>query len=191
MDKQRNTMIARYGVPHPKQCEEIKQREREHNREKYGYDYYWQTKEGKEKIRKTNVEKYGVENPAASDEIRAKINQTLLENGTVKTSSQQIELKEMLDMMYGECKLNYPCGKCFLDCAINIKGCLIDVEYDGRYWHQDEQRDRRRDEFVKSCGYKILRIRANHSIPTEGQLTEAIDYLLKEGNDFTTIELDI
>lgn len=60
-----------------------------------------------------------------------------------------------------------------------------------KYWHQDYQKDRRRDEFVKSQGYKVLRIRANKSLPTNEQIINAIDYLVKDNHSYTSIELDI
>ena len=67
-----------------------------------------------------------------------------------------------------------PCDKCSLDCVVCVEGFYIDVEYDGAYWHQDKQKDRRRDNFVKTQGYKIFRIRGDKkdNLPSEEQIKE-------------------
>lgn len=96
----------------------------------------------------------------------------------------------MLKKEYGNCELNKQCGSNILDCVVIIGNIKIDVEYDGSYWHQDEQKDRRRDEVVKSYGYKILRIRGGHKLPTLSQLQEAINYLCIDGNNFSRIRLN-
>ena len=124
----------------------------------YGTDNPFASEIVKSKIKKTNLEKYGVENPGQSKVIKEKIAQSWYKNGSVKTSKPQIEIYEMLQQQYGNCELNYPCGRCSLDCVININGIKIDVEFDGSHWHDDPDYDRRRDEFVKSQGYKVLRI---------------------------------
>ena len=88
-----------------------------------------------------------------------------------------------------DCDLNKPCDSCFLDCAIVYNSINIDVEYDGEYWHQDEQQDRRRDEFVKSQGYKILRIRGRYDIPTKEQLVQHIEELVNSQHTFDVIKM--
>lgn len=189
--KQKETMIRVYGVDHPKKSEEIRAKEREHNQEKYGCDYYWQTEEGKERIRNTNLEKYGVECTLQLSEVREKGLQTMIYNRTYKTSKPQAELSNLLTKIYGKCEYNKPCGTKLLDCVIIVDGQMIDVEYDGRYWHQDKERDKLRDEFCKTQGYKILRIDATHSIPTEEQIKQAVDKLINQDLDSVCITLDI
>lgn len=187
----KNTMLEKYGVEHPKQNEDIKAKEREHNRAKYGVDYYSQTAECRERTIQTNLSKYGYECTLQVPSIREKGVQTLIENQKCPTSKQQIELHEMLKNIYGHCEINYPCGRCLLDCMLNIDGAFVDIEYDGAYWHQDEQRDRRRDEFVKSQGYKVFRIKGGRKLPTQEQIVQAIDYLVKGNHSFTEIDLNI
>ena len=97
----------------------------------------------------------------------------------------------MLSNIYGNCDMNVPCDDVLLDCVISINGIKIDVEYDGSYWHRDVQKDRRRDEYVKSQGYKVLRIKSRRSIPTQMQIKEKIDYLVKGNHSYTELELDI
>lgn len=62
--------------------------------------------------------------------------------------------------------------------------------YKSWYWHQDSQRDRRRDEHFKSKGWKVLRIKSGHKLPTEEQLFEAIDKLINTNRKYTEIKLD-
>lgn len=188
-EKQRQTLLNNYGVEHPKQSDIIKERERLRNIEKYGCEYPSQTTEVKDKMKETCLEKYGVEYSLSAPEVREKINNTLLANGTVKTSKQQLQLQQLLKDIYGECELNKPCGTCLLDCAIIVNEIQIDVEYDGWYWHQDVQRDRRRDEFVKTQGYKILRIKGNYKIPTKEQLIQHITELVNSNHTFDVINL--
>lgn len=190
-EKQRNTLIERYGVDHPKKSIEIREREKINNRKKYGCDYYSQTEEGKKRVRETNLQKYGVPCTLQSKEVRAKGIETMLKNGICMTSKQQIQVFSLLKELYGNCEMNKPCGNNILDCVVVVDGYMIDVEYDGRYWHQDKQRDRKRDEFCKSQGYKILRINARKSIPSKKQIQEAIDRLVNQGYQYTYILLDI
>lgn len=187
--RQKDTIFAKYGVYHPKQSEEIKAKERQHNLEKYGYEYVLQVPEVKEKSKTTCLKKYGVEYTLSSDEVRAKGVQTLLAQGKVCTSKQQIELYEMLKAEYGGCQLNYPCGRFSLDCMLEVNGIFIDIEYDGWYWHQDKQRDRRRDEVVKSKGYKVFRIVSDKKLPTIEQIREKIDFLITTQHKFAQLNL--
>lgn len=189
--KQKETMIQKYGVDYPKKSEEIRAKEREHNRQKYGYDYYWQTEEAKTQIKNTNLKKYGVECTLQLPEIREKGLQTMIRNRTYKTSKLQERLCELLIQMYGECEYNKPCGTKLLDCVITVGSQMIDVEYDGRYWHQDKERDKLRDEFCISQGYKVLRINSRYSLPSEECIYEAISQLIDEDLDSVCIMLDI
>ena len=173
--RQRNSVFAKYGVYHPKQNKEIKAKERQHNLDKYGYEYVAQVPKFKEKMKATCLERYGVECGLSSDEIRAKGVLTLLEQGDVYTSKQQIELCEILKAEYGNCNLNQPCGRFSLDCVIVVNDIHIDVEFDGWYWHQNKQRDRRRDEVVKSKGYKVFRILSDKKLPTGEKVGEKVE----------------
>lgn len=87
-------------------------------------------------------------------------------------------------------ELNYPISNVNLDVAIFIGGIKIDLEYDARFWHQDKQKDRRRDEFLKLQGWKILKIRSGHKIPTLEQIEKAISKLINLDRIFTQIVLD-
>ena len=70
-------------------------------------------------------------------------------------------------------------------------GTRIDFEYDGSFWHDNKQKiqDRRRDEFLKKQGYKILRIESDRGIPTWETLLDKINYL-KNGHSFAYAKID-
>ena len=95
----------------------------------------------------------------------------------------------MLKDIYVDCELNYLVSNCFLDCLVVVNDIRIDVEYDGEFWHQDKQKDRKRDEFLKSLGYKILRIKSAHNIPSIEELKNAIDILVTTNKKYTEIQL--
>lgn len=183
------TNLDRYGFDVPSKNPLVKEKVKQTNIKKFGVSNYSMTEECKDKIKATNLQKYGYEYVLQVPEIREKISNSLLNNGTCKTSKQQLELFNLLNEMYGNCKLNLPCGCNSLDCVVDIDGVKIDIEYDGWYWHQDEQRDRRRDEYVKSCGYKILRIVGEKNIPTKQELKEAIDKLVLTEYKFYKINM--
>lgn len=101
----------------------------------------------------------------------------------VMTSKAQRKIAKMLGA-----SLNYPISKMIVDiCLVADK---IVIEYDGWFYHKDSQvADRRRDEYLKSLGYKILRVKSRRKIPDIQQLRNGIDYL-KNGHTFTEIVLD-
>lgn len=206
--------LAKYGETSYLKTDECKNRIRQTNLEKYGYEWRLQNPEyiqwlkntliekyggigmgseiTKEKILTTNKERYGYEYPTQSDVVQEKIHRTLFQNGTCATSKPQIELFNKLKKIYGNCELNYPCGRCSLDCMIIVDGIKIDIEYDGQYWHKNKgSKDYQRDWFVRSQGYKILRINGNTQIPTEEDIKNAINYLMKPENCYTKITTDI
>lgn len=187
--RQQEAIFEKYGVYHPKQSKAIREKERQHNLEKYGYEYVTQVPEFRQKMKETCMKNYGVECSLSSDEVRAKGVKTLLEKGKVFTSRQQVELCEMLKELYGNCELNYPCGKFSLDCMVIVDNLCIDVEYDGWYWHRDKQRDRRRDEVVKSRGYKVFRIISDRKLPHIEQIQEKIIFLTTTTHYFTYLNL--
>lgn len=188
-EKIKETNKEIYGYERPSCSEIVQEKTRATNRERFGADYYTQTEEYKERAKLTNLRKFGCEYPMQNPEIRAKANETLSKNGNCKTSIPQKKLHDLLEKIYGKCELNYPVGSCSLDCYIKVNQIKIDVEYDGWYWHQDKQRDRRRDEFIKSKGYKILRIVGDKKIPTKEEITKAIDILVNTSSEFYLIDM--
>lgn len=81
-----------------------------------------------------------------------------------------------------------------MDCLVKFKDVLIDVEYDGWYWHKDRgEYDRRRNYYVINNGYRILRIKADKkdTLPSKQQIQEAIDYLVKDNHHLTYIDMNV
>ena len=72
-----------------------------------------------------------------------------------------------------------------------VNDVLINIEYDGKFWHNNPQSDRKRDEFVKSQGYKIIRIKGSHNIPSLEQIQSAIEKLINSEHKFIEIDMNI
>lgn len=187
------TTIEKFGVENVFQNEEIKEKSRRTVKEKYGVDNISQSPEIKKKKEETSEKRYGHKYPLQSPAIQEKMRKTFYENNTAPTSSQQREIFNMCKEMYPNFRveLNYPLKDLSLDIFITTpENINIDIEYDGWYWHKDKIKDRRRDEVVKSYGYKVIRIRSGYKIPTKEQLQESINYVLQEGKNFSRITLD-
>lgn len=188
-NKLKKTNVKRYGYEYTLQNEEIRNKGKQTSLERYGKESYTQTQEYNEKVKIISLEKYGVEHFLQNSEVIEKRMQTLYNNGTCPTSSQQIEIyNQLLNLKYN-IELNYPVSRCNLDIALFVDNIKIDIEYDGWYWH-DSQKDRKRDEFLKSQGWKILRIKSANKIPSLEQIQEGIFKLVNTDRTFTKITLD-
>jgi len=212
-EKMKNTSLKNWNTEYPLQNKEIRERIKQTNISKYGYENSSQNKEIREKIQQTNLERYGNIIPVLSNDIKFKIintnlnrygceypfqspiirekgRNTLYQNGTCKTSTQQLYIYNLLKENNYNVELNYPLSRINLDVAIFIDNIKIDLEYDSWYFHKDKQKDRRRDEFVKSHGWKILRVRSGHLLPTLEQIKQQIEYLINNNKSFAQIILD-
>lgn len=69
-------------------------------------------------------------------------------------------------------------GNYFLDiCILDFK---LNIEYDGNYWHSfTEEKDRKRDDFLLSYGYNIIRIKSDRKIPEESYIINYIKTILQ------------
>lgn len=208
------TNLNKYGVEHVSQAEEIKEKVKKTNMDRYGFPVALKSPEILLKTRETNLKKYGVEWAALSSEVIAKrkktvferygveyitqskefmekSRKTLAENGTVPTSSQQIEIYNMMKENNYSVKINHPISSVNLDVAFFIDNFKIDIEYDGWYWHKNKQvEDRKRDEFLKSQGWKVLRIKSYREIPRIEQILESIEKLITTTRTYTEIVMD-
>lgn len=171
--------LQKYGVDCPMKLPEIQEKARQTNMLRYGFEYSSQSPEVKAKAIQTSLSKYGTEWPIMSDEVRARAMKSFYLHGTQVVSSQQYYIYDVLMNHYGEdcVKLNYPCGRCSLDIVVLFDDININIEYDGAFWHTDLNKDRRRDEFVKTQGYRILRIKSNHLTPNFTDLVDKIESL--------------
>lgn len=189
-EKLKNTFIERYGVDNYAKTDECKEKCKQTSIENWGTEYPSQSEIIKQRRNATNLKKYGCENVSNNDDIKEKRAKTFYKNGTTRTSSQQIEIFKQLEKNNFNVKLNYPVSSISLDVAIFIDELKIDLEYDGWKWHQNQQRDRRRDEFLKSEGWKIVRIKSGHKLPTFEQIQTSINKLVNSDRTFTQIVLD-
>lgn len=181
--KIKNTMLEKYGVENVSEVKEIKEKRKETLLKRYGVDHPMKVEEFKEKAKSTFIDHYGVDSPLKSDVIREKIMKTVTKNGTVSTSSQQLELFNICKDIFPNfiVTLNKPVSLLCLDIEIiTEKGIKIDLEYDGSYWHKDYQKDRKRDEVLKTFGYKIIRVKSKRKLPTINQIKEAVNYVLED-----------
>lgn len=188
-EKMKRTNLERYGVEYFSQTNTFKTKYQSACMEKYGVKNAFAAEEIKEKIYQTNIDKYGFKSPMQNKDIKAKAMATLSNNGNVPTSTQQLSLYEIIKQKYPKTQLNYQLNSCILDIFVCIDDINIDVEYDGSYWHQDKQRDLKRDKFLQSQGFKTLRIRSGHLLPDEDELFSAIDYLTTTDHCFKEIIL--
>ncbi|MBA7679116.1 hypothetical protein ES703_87399 [subsurface metagenome] len=78
-------------------------------------------------------------------------------------SRPQVKLFSIVKDLYPEAKMEYSVevpivgGTIYLD--IGIPSQMLDIEYDGRFWHEDEDLDSDRDKVLQILGWKIVRFR--------------------------------
>ena len=212
-NKAKQTCLKKYGSENSFGSEEIKKKIKEYWKNKYGVEHYSQTDDFKKKYKNVCLEKYGVTTtlnlpqareagrkywqdlygvnyPLQSSEFWKNVFFKKLKenNPSIWTSKPQNKVFNMLKEAKYNVFENYLFDKLVLDVALFIDDVKIDIEYDGWYWHQNKQRDRARDEILKSNGWKVLRIKGGDKVPTLSQLEEAINYLL-DGHEFSRIVL--
>lgn len=215
-EKRLHTFQTRYNVNNPFELESVKEKSKQTNLKKYGVEFGAQSLKVKEKIKRTNLKKYGCKAPAQSLEVQSKIINTNLQRYGVPYTQQnkkvrqktlntlckkgyyrskpEQELCELLIHIFGKehCFPSFILDEVVLDCKLSLYSINIDIEYDGQFWHKNkEYKDLRRDKFVQSQGYKILRIKGNYEIPSKSQLIKAINYLLITIHNHYTIITDI
>lgn len=195
--KKKNTCLKRFGCENPMQNKDIWDRRIATCFERYGVGYAIQLPEYKEKMKQTFIQRYGVEYPLQYPEFAEKaqinIKKTMFAHGTTLTSKAQYSIYEMCQEEYGKDAtiLNKPLYIYSLDVALEYRNTLIDIEYDGIFWHTDPEKDKKRDEVVKSYGYKVLRILGKSLPPEKQKLTNAIETLVNSNDDFMSINADL
>lgn len=188
-EKIKNKCLEHYGCENPSQSEKVKDKKKETTMKHYGVEYCSQSEEIKNKTKNTNLRKYGCEYPMQSSLIREKAINSFVKNGTIHTSKQELELFELLKTMYPNVKHSYICNPFVFDILVEIDNIKIDVEYDGKYWHQDKRRDVIRDKVIQKQGFKTLRISAINTLPTKQQILEAINILVNTDKRYIHIDL--
>lgn len=182
--KHKHTMLERYGVENSSQMIDTIDKTKATNRKKYGCDWQMQSKEVRQKSILTSRKKYGVDYPTQCPEVYEKIIKTRHKNLSNPISKPQLQIYNLLVQKYENCSLEIPCGRYSIDCELVIDGIKIDVEYDGWFWHQDKQRDVKRDNFMIDKGYKVFRIKGvkGDPIPSIEDIDEKIQELLHSSN---------
>lgn len=193
--KTKDICNKRYGVDNVFQLKEIQDKTRQSLIDRYGYDCnVAHIPEIADKIKQVNLEKYGVEYSTQAIEVKRKMRESLYKNGNVPSSKAEAKICDMLENIYGKenCYRNYAYDQINMDCMVEIDNNKIDVEYDGWYWHKDRQeQDKRRNYMLIKHGFKVLRIKSLYELPTNEQIINAIDYLVKGNHSWTEIILDI
>ena len=195
IEKMKNTCIERYGEDNYCKTDISKLRHKETCLEKYGVDNPSKLDEFKQKKIETSIKHYGTDNPMQDNNVKSKCltnrNITFYKNGTVATSSQQIEIFNILKNNGYNVEINYPEDKFSLDIALFTKDMKINIEYDGWYWHQDVKKDNIRNKIlINKFGWKVLRVKSGYLLPTNEQLVDAIESLINTDSVFEEIVLD-
>lgn len=213
-EKIKQTNLEKYGENSYTQTQEFKERVQKTNLIKYGVPYHTMlpefieynkqiqiqryggigsgSKQTKEKVQQATFKKHGYISLFMSPEFHQASRRKMFENNTAPTSKPQIELNERLKEIYGNSILNFPLGNCSLDCFVEINGIKIDVEYDGWYWHKNNQEhDNKRDWFVISKGFKVLRFIAHKKVPDKELIKKSIEELIQQDFPRKRIFLDV
>lgn len=110
--------------------------------------------------------KFGKDHPAfgiqfTKEELKARSNRmknggAAFANSFIKSPSRpQVELFELIKLIYPNAILNYPSLNLSIDIAIPNR--KIAVEYDGSYWHRDKEADKIRQKKLEAIGWRFLR----------------------------------
>lgn len=196
--KRKQTNLKKYGCEHPTQNIEVVNKIKATCNERYGGNSSMSSDEVKQKYMQTCMERYGVPFASQNDEIKERTIKTLMhtlkDNGHIATSKPEREMVKLLTDIFGveNCFPSYIMDKIALDCLVFIDGKKIDFEYDGTFWHKGkEEKDRKRDYFLYSQGYSVIRIKGNYEIPTTEQIKDAVDFIINGNHHFAKIELDM
>lgn len=181
--KRADSFVEKFGVASPGASAECRQLAKESMLERYGCEYALQCEQGQTNFKKSMKETYGYENPTYCPELQAKARASTFKNGNVPSSKPEREMVSMLKQLYGDenCIPGFPVDKVNLDCLLIVNGIKIDIEYDGIYWHKGrEDYDRKRNHWLMSLGYKVIRILGNqkNTLPTIERLKEEVNYIL-------------
>ncbi len=115
---------------------------------------------------------------ANRSEVKEKLRTRMLNGGAAHANSfitnpskPQVALFELVKQLCHCASLNYPIGNKNIDIAIPFH--KIAIEYDGSYWHQDNEKDSDRQILLESLGWKFIRYR--DYVPTIEELRKDIE----------------
>jgi hypothetical protein len=140
-NKQKQTMIIKYGVEHNSQLDSIKEQKKEKSLEKYGVEYVLQSKIVRTAIENTNLIKYGAKNPQQNIKVHNKTNETNLIRYGAKCHFTTHKFKEKIKQTnlkkYGveHHSQNAEVAETMLKCAYNKKSYTLPsgdiIDYQG------------------------------------------------------------
>lgn len=162
-------------------------------RVRYGVDLPLNVPGAYQKMIKTIEEKYGFGKrnifPKEDVEYDSALSRAFMP-GRVWTSKPQKQMYETLRDAGYDVRLNYATEWGFLDVALFVHNAKVDVEYDGRYWHDmNLEHDAKRNVAAENDGWKVIRFRGKSIAPTIEQLNTAIEIAINENRPLQIIEL--
>ena len=199
-DKAKNTILSKYGVDNVMKSEDVKSKYNDTMQKKYGVKWAMQNKDIQLKRDKTFLEKYGGTMKKYKDipllidneEIKQKIINTLQERYNVNTplalakhyatSKAETHIANLINAKQSVC----------IDCYIvdmQLDNSNIIIEYDGsghelkRKFYSDkyyEDYEYRRESYILSAGYKIIRLISHTDIlPSDDVIKNIINDAVK------------
>lgn len=143
----RQSILKKQGVDNPLKDPEIAKKVSETMKEKIKNEGHWMKG-------KTYEELYGNKAEERREQQRYYgLKGYLL---TPRISAPQLKLYEEILKQYPTAVLEYPVGCFCIDIA--VPELKLAFEYDGEYWHQDKEKDKKRDEILHQLGWKVTRI---------------------------------
>lgn len=94
-------------------------------------------------------------------------------NGVISPSKPQIKLFKLVSEIYPLAELEFWEKRANKRIDIVIKEYMIAIEYDGSYWHQDKERDIKRQKSLEDFGWKFIRYK--DKIPSKKELLKDIN----------------
>lgn len=160
--------------------------------ERYGVESPFESEIVKEKIKQTCLEKYGVPYAIMNEDVFCKMLDSKTNNQTNRTSKQEQKCCSLIKQVFGEeyCQPSFRESKYTLDCKLEKDGIKVDIEYDGWYWHkQNQDYDKDRNDYMLNKGYNVIRIISNGKMPTKTQLLNAFNSFVKDYTQIIYIDL--
>ncbi len=111
------------------------------------------------------------------------LRERMINGGSIKASSfitnpskPQVKLYNLVSSLFSDSVLNFPVEKVNSCIDIAILEHKIAIEYDGSYWHQDEEKDKERQTELEKLGWKFIRYR--DYIPSIEKLKSDLEILI-------------
>ena len=138
-EKQRNTILEKYGVSNVMYNLEIKKKASTNNKNavinKYGVNNVFQLEVVKEKSKETCIKNFGVKNSSQSEIIQQKIQNTKRKNHTFNTSKHEKEIYKLLLQKFPNTKYQYKSIVYPFNCDFYIPEKDLYIEYQEHWTH--------------------------------------------------------